>query len=103
VRSVPLVIVEGTLQRDDNNINVIAKRLHPIEDSLYPFRYPDAGVERNSSSDGVDLDPDQARDVDPSTIQLVRLSEDYTHHQSDSGPRSRAELRAISPDAHNYR
>lgn len=98
VRSVPLLIVEGTLQLDNNNINIIAKRLHPIEDSQYTFPEPES--EAGKGGDIAELDLDRPRAVNPATIQLVRLVE---QGQPDGGPRSRADLRTVAPDSHNYR
>jgi hypothetical protein len=37
-------------------------------------------------------------EVNPGTIELVHLSD-----RPDNGPRRRADLRAVSPDSHNYR
>ena len=91
VRSVPLLFVEGRLQRSGNNINVVARRLHPIEDS--PYAYPEPKVSEVITD--ADLDPDTIREVDPDRIQLVPVME-------GAGPRSRADIRALIPDSHNY-
>jgi len=95
VRSVPLLIVEGTLQLANNNVNIIARRLHPIEDSQYVFPEVQSAID----DDIAELDLERSDEVDPASIQLVRLVEG----QQDEGPRSRAELRTLAPDSHNYR
>ena len=94
VRSVPLLIVEGRLQRDQHNINIVATRLRALEESRLATEIT-AG---SDTPDGANLDPARPREADPRRIQLVRL-----HDGDDQGPRSLAEIRALSPDSHNYR
>ena len=92
VRATPLLVVHGRLQHAKNNINVVAEHLQPIEDMqlVYPYdgRDPQAGHPLENASD----------DANPGTIQLVQLSD-----RREEGPRRRADIRAVSPDSHNYR
>jgi error-prone DNA polymerase len=88
VRSTPLLIVEGRLQLVSNNINVVAERLIPIEEVrlAYPYRQEDTRE-----------DPWVVEDaVNPRIIQLDRRT-------ASNGPRTRADILAISPEAHSYR
>ncbi len=88
VRSTPLLIVEGRLQLGNNNINVVAERLHPIEDSQFVY-VQRAWEEREYAED----------DADPQVIQLVQIpSRDLIET-----PPTPADIRAITPDSHNYR
>jgi len=89
VRSTPLLIVEGRLQMVANNINIVAERLVAVEEAqlVYPYRPADTRedpwvVEEN---------------VNPAIVQLDRGP------QPTSGPRSRADIIAIAPEAHSYR
>ncbi|HSH22145.1 MAG TPA: DNA polymerase III subunit alpha, partial [Candidatus Caenarcaniphilales bacterium] len=91
VRATPLLIVEGRLQRLNNNTNVLATKVAPLEDA--PFAYP-----RHPSDGKEDPITSGNDDADPRTIQLIRLEAPPTE-----GPRRRADITAISPDAHNYR
>lgn len=86
VRSVPMLIIEGRLQLANNNVNIIADRLHPIEN--LPFEMT-----------STDKDPEETanQSVDPNRIQLIRLT------GSEEGPRNVADIRAIAPSSHNYR
>jgi error-prone DNA polymerase len=88
VRSTPLLIVEGTLQRSHNNINVVAHRVQPIENVTFA---------RPEMREGWDIPPTQH--ADPERIQLVRL----TAASPDDGPRTPADIRALAPASHNYR
>ena len=88
VRSTPLLIVEGKLQLGNNNINVIAERLYPIEETRIVVTPPTWG------------EPDPVSDdVDPATIQLVQLPA----RDLIETPPTRADIRAVTPDSHNYR
>lgn len=88
VRSTPLLIVEGRLQLGNNNINVVAERLHPIEDSQ--FVYAQRPWEENEYPED---------NVDPKAIQLVQLpSRDLIET-----PLTPADIRAVTPNSHNYR
>ncbi|MGB3329725.1 MAG: error-prone DNA polymerase [Thermomicrobiales bacterium] len=108
VRSVPLLIVEGRLQRDQHNINIVATGLRAIEESRFATATTAAGKTTTTiapPAHGFDappsdqaLDPHRPQEADPRHIQLVRLREG-----DDGGPRSRADIRALSPDSHNYR
>ncbi|MGC4107636.1 MAG: error-prone DNA polymerase [Thermomicrobiales bacterium] len=97
VRSVPLLIVEGRLQRDQHNINIVATHLRAIEDSRYVTELAPPHVH---AQDERSLGPTRQREVDPRRIQLVRLHEEP---EKDEGPPSKAEIRALAPDSHNYR
>jgi error-prone DNA polymerase len=89
VRSTPLLIVEGRLQLANNNVNIVAERLHPIENS--PFIYP-------APTYVEDLER-VLEEADPSRIQLVQLpSRDFIE-----APLTQADIRAVTPDSHNYR
>lgn len=89
VRSTPLLIIEGRLQLSNNNVNIVAERLHPIEDS--PFIYPAPAY-----TDAMEA---ALEEVDASRIQLVRLpSKDFIE-----SPFTQADIRAVTPDSHNYR
>jgi error-prone DNA polymerase len=88
VRSTPLLIVEGRLQLVANNINIVAERLVPIEEAqlAYPYRPGDTRE-----------DPWMVEeDVNPRIIQLDR-------REATDGPRTKADIIAISPEAHSYR
>ncbi|MGI8405880.1 MAG: DNA polymerase III subunit alpha, partial [Thermomicrobiales bacterium] len=87
VRSVPLLIVEGRLQRTQNNINIIAHRLVGIEGvpTAHPYHPTDTGTDSWQVPD----------EVNPQIIRLDRLS-------ATAGPLSAAEIRAIALDAHSY-
>jgi error-prone DNA polymerase len=87
VRSTPLLIVEGRLQKLNNNINILASRLYPLEDAS--FSYPHGNHDQKA-------DP-VSEEVDPRTIQLVHLD------RSTPGPARREDIRALQPTAHNYR
>jgi error-prone DNA polymerase len=92
VRSTPLLVVHGRLQKTKNNLNVIADRLQPIEDMqlVYPYEGRDTGNDHPIET--------PAEDVNPDTIQIVELTSRPT-----DGPRKRADIRAVAPDSHNYR
>jgi error-prone DNA polymerase len=87
VRSTPLLVVEGRLQKLNNNINILASRLYPLEDAS--FGYPSG--DRDRKEDPV------SEEVDPSRIQLVQLD------RATPGPARPEDIRAIQPTAHNYR
>lgn len=88
VRSTPLLIVEGRLQLGNNNVNVVAERLHPIEESRIIAAPPSWG----------DREPVRD-DADPKTIQLVHLPP----RDLIETPLNRADIRSLTPDSHNYR
>jgi error-prone DNA polymerase len=92
VRSTPLLVVHGRLQKTKNNLNVVAERLQPIEDMqlVYPYEGRDVGSDHPIET--------PAEDVNPDTIQIVELTSRPT-----DGPRKRADIRAVAPDSHNYR
>lgn len=89
VRSTSLLTVEGKLQLAQNNVNIIAERLHPMEESPYV-----APVE----TDYAELM--KREDADPDRIQWIRApSRDLI-----VAPRlTSADIRAVVPEAHNYR
>ena len=86
VRSTPMLTIEGKLQLANNNTNIIAERLIPIESMN--FGRPD-------SHDGWDVP--QNEEVDLSRDQLMRIT------TYEDGPRSPADIRAVTPNSHNYR
>jgi error-prone DNA polymerase len=86
VRSTPMLVVEGKLQLANNNVNIIAERLLPLENH---------GAATPPSHDGWDIPPTD--DVDLSRVQLMRIT-----HIEDPQPTT-ADIRALAPDAHNYR
>jgi error-prone DNA polymerase len=90
VRTTPLLIVEGRLQRLHNNLNVLATNLRPLEDGDHALPLPPAG--------GGDEQPTE--EADPRTVQLAspRAGEGDTRRRDD-----RVDLHAIAPEAHNYR
>ena len=89
VRSTPLLIVEGKLQLANNNVNIVAQRLHPIEDSQFIYPTPRAWE-----------DPDRVvEEANPRTIQLVQLPA----RNLIEAPLTRADIRAVTPSSHNYR
>nr|MBA2276993.1 hypothetical protein [Chloroflexia bacterium] len=90
VRATPLLIVEGRLQRLNNNTNVLATRVVPLEDAAFVYPRHPSDAREDPVTEGSDA-------VDPRTIQLVRLEE------ATDGPQNRAEVTAIKPHAHNYR
>lgn len=87
VRSTPLLIVEGRLQKLNNNINILASRLYPLEDASFSYPYGNHDQKEDPVSE----------EVDPRTIQLVHLD------RSTPGPARREDIRALQPTAHNYR
>ena len=92
VRSTPLLVVHGRLQKTSNNLNVIADHLQPIENMqlVYPYEGKDAGSKHPIEA--------PAEDVDPDTIHLVELTTNSTN-----GPRKQEDIRAVAPESHNYR
>lgn len=89
VRSTPMLIVEGKLQLDENNINIVAERLHPIEDSQFVAPTPNFAEDT-----GITIE-----DADPARIQLVSIpARDLIEH-----PIIRTDIRAVTPQSHNYR
>ena len=89
VRSTPMLIIDGKLQRSHNNINVVAERLESIENMT--FASPEA-------RQGWDVPPTQQ--ANPRHIQLVRLTDAADPRE---GPRTGADVRAVAPMSHNYR
>jgi len=85
VRSTPMLTIEGKLQLANNNTNIIAERLIPIESMN--FGRPD-------SHDGWDVPHNE--EVDLSRVQLMRIT------TYEDGPRSPADIRAVTPNSHNY-
>lgn len=88
VRSTPMLIIEGKLQLAQNNVNIVATRLHPIEESRYVCQPPSFAEEMAPSAE-----------ADPACIQLVALPS----RDSVEAPFTRADIRAVAPAAHNYR
>jgi error-prone DNA polymerase len=86
VRSTPMLVVEGKLQLANNNINIIAERLLPLENH---------GAAIPPAHNGWDIPPTD--DVDLSRIQLMRIT-----HIEDPQPTT-ADIRSLAPDSHNYR
>jgi error-prone DNA polymerase len=87
VRSTPMLIIEGRLQLANNNINIVAERLHPIENSPFVYQAP------------MHTDDTPIEEADPSRIQLVQLpTRDFIE-----APLTQADIRAVTPDSHNYR
>ncbi|MDQ3442777.1 MAG: DNA polymerase III subunit alpha [Chloroflexota bacterium] len=86
VRSTPMLTVQGTLQLANNNTNIVAERLIPMESMTF------RGA---ASHDGWEASRDE--EVDLSRVQLMRIT------AYEDGPRSPADLRAVTPDSHNYR
>jgi error-prone DNA polymerase len=92
VRSTPLLVVHGHLQKTKNNLNVVATRLEPIEDMQFVYPY-DAGEREHQHP----LE-DASTDARPEHIELVEL-----HRQQADGPRKQSDIRLVKPDSHNYR
>lgn len=90
VRSTPLLIVEGKLQLANNNVNIIAERVHPIEESPFIAPTPDFAEE---------MADEMVPDVDPERIQLVSIPS----RNLIEVPITQADIRAVTPDSHNYR
>jgi len=88
VRSTPMLTIEGTLQLANNNTNIIAERLIPIENLAFRTFKP-------AAHDGWETPRDEEADL--SRVQLMRIAAD------EDGPRSPADIRAVTPDSHNYR
>ncbi len=86
VRSTPMLIIEGRLQLANNNVNIVAERLHSMEN--ISFETPGADKEWEEPS---------TQSANPARIQLVRLN------GSPDGPKNDLKLRAIAPASHNYR
>lgn len=81
IRSVSFVIVEGRLQREGGNINIIAKRFVPIDERFQGQR---------PSWDEAD---DRAEDAD---VQLLVF-------EREDGQLTQADILAVNPVSHNYR
>lgn len=101
VRGVPLLIVEGRLQKRNNTINIIATRLHPLEEKEYIYR------DKEERTDVIDLDPATTamREANPTRVQFIIRA--YAHQlasdaSEEDGPHTLAQVHAISPRAHNY-
>ncbi len=75
VRSTPFLIVEGTLQRTQNNITIIARNLRPIERTAMG----------DGRSDGDRLPDDRHEEADVRVLSF----------RSDAG--------AVHPRSHNFR
>ena len=88
IRSTPLLIVEGKLQLANNNVNIVAERVYPIEDS--PFIAPTP----NFSEDI------QGEEADPNHVQLVSIP---SRDLIEVPKITQADIRAVTPDSHNYR
>jgi error-prone DNA polymerase len=89
IRSTPLLIVEGRLQLANNNVNIVAERVYPIEDS--PFIAPRPNFAE-------DIQPVQ-EEADPARVQLVSIPA----RNLIEVPITQADIRAVAPDSHNYR
>lgn len=89
VRSTPLLTVEGKLQLAQNNINIIAEQLHPMDQSPYIVR-PEADFTELTQED----------EVDPGYVQWVHAP---TRDLIETPHLTQADIRAVAPDAHNYR
>lgn len=90
VRSTPMLIIEGKLQLANNNVNIIAERVHPIEDSPFVMPTPDFAE---------DIQQEFSEEVDPERVQLVSIPA----RNLIEAPLTRADIRAVAPDSHNYR
>ena len=87
IRSTPMLIVEGKLQLAQNNVNIIAERVHPMEDS--PFIQPTPNFVEES----------QSEEVDARHVQLVKIPA----RNLIEFPITQADIRAVTPESHNYR
>ncbi len=92
VRATPLLVVHGRLQKTKNTINIVAGHVQPIEDMQLVYPYDGRDPKR-----GHPLDQPNP-EVNPGAIELVRLSD-----RVEEGPRKLTDIRAVSPDSHNYR
>jgi error-prone DNA polymerase len=92
VRATPLLVVHGRVQHAKNNINIVAESVQPIEEMQLVYPYDGHDPQRGHPLEQPD------GEVNPNVIELVQLDE----HRQD-GPRRRADIRAVSPDSHNYR
>lgn len=90
VRSTPLLIVEGRLQLANNNVNIVAERVYPMEDSPFIAPTPDFAEE---------MSEEMEQEVDPERIQLVSIPA----RNLIEVPITQADIRAVTPDSHNYR
>lgn len=89
VRATPLIIVEGKLQLANNNVNVIAEKVYPIEDSAFIAPTPSFTEDAQ----------EEQEEANPNFIQLVSIpSRDLIE-----APITQADIRAVSPESHNYR
>jgi error-prone DNA polymerase len=86
VRSTPMLVVEGKLQLANNNINIVAERLLPLEN---------LGGATPPSHNGWDIPP--TADVDLSRVQLMRI---VPHAEATL---TSVDISSITPEAHNYR
>ncbi len=86
VRSVPMLTVEGKLQKLHNNINIIAERLIPLE-SLQFDTIPDAHNGWEQPGDEAEI----------TSLQLTRAT------PLEDTIVSEADIRAVAPASHNYR
>ena len=89
IRSTPMLIVEGKLQLANNNINIVAERVHPMEDS--PFIAPTPNFAEDIQG--------EYEEADPKHVQLVKIPA----RNLIEAPITQADIRAVTPDSHNYR
>ncbi len=87
IRSTPMLIVEGKLQLAQNNINIVAERVHPMEDSPFIAPTPDFAEDI------------QGEEVDAEHVQLVKIPA----RNLIEAPITQADIRAVTPESHNYR
>lgn len=87
IRTTPFLIVEGKLQLAQNNINIVAQRVYPMEESPFIVPVPTFSEETR---------PEEA---DPQCIQLVSIPA----KNLIEAPITQADIRAVTPDSHNYR
>ena len=80
-----MLIVEGKLQLAQNNVNIIAERVHPMEDS--PFIAPTPNFAEDI----------QGEEVDAKRVQLVKIPA----RNLIEAPITQADIRAVTPESHN--
>ncbi|MCO5219767.1 MAG: error-prone DNA polymerase [Thermomicrobiales bacterium] len=90
VRATPLLIVEGKLQLANNNVNIIAERLYPIEDSPFVAPTPNFAEDMRNEFEPEDVNPDRIQLVSIPSRNLIEV------------PITQADIRAVTPDSHNY-
>jgi error-prone DNA polymerase len=93
VRGEPFLLIEGTLQRRNNTINIVAERIFPLDAARHGLP-------------PVDALPD-GRTIDVIAARALRPADTPPDHRAAASPSGEPDeivhLRRLAPAAHNYR